>query len=696
MIKRVCALLMTFFILTSWSVSAEEMNIDELLRVFTNKVSGSRARDYTMRLWRYDKWSTLPMWKNTMKEVRSIMRERAFDEAEVVDTPADGVTQFGTWTNPLGWDVKQATLEVIEPANIPDEYRYLCNYTDNPTSLNNWSCPTPPGGIETGLVLLENPDPEELKKLDAKGKIVLVDSGSRGLKRYLAEYGVLGLVSDEIEEQNSDFINANQWLNGWTDLPGGWLMSASDDRHQFGFSISQKKAGYLRNLLRQGTTVRVRAVIDSRYYTDDTIPYATGCVKGTEPDGQEIIIGGHLLEWGANDNCTGSSAILEAIGTINDLVRSGVLPAPGRTIRLWFGHEVYGSNAFTVYNLERLRTKAIASVNCDSPAVDHELSTTSVTMVLNPNCAPSFTDALFAEIIKRYHERYIPYKHWHTEPYIMMDIFPDPMVGVPTNAITLYNFYGERTHHNSMDTIEKVDPRSLHDLSTLMAVYVYYLACAGYDETPLIERLTFDRGVGVILEKSRDMTLRLTADGDGNALGKALDEGSRTISYYAELQKQALRNIERLVQEKNRAETQKDIARYMKKTDEFCEFMTGQYREAVREKAEKESLKIVKYSKGKGTWEQEAETIIPKRTTIGTITLEGIPRDQWKVVKSSSRWWSPTNWGNASYWWCDGRRNLNEIRELVELEAGRPVVNFDLIAYYKFLKEQGLVEFVQK
>jgi hypothetical protein len=129
-----------------------------------------------------------------------------------------------------------------------------------------------------------------------------------------------------------------------------------------------KKGNYLRNLLRQGKAVRVRAVIESRYYTDDSLPYVTGRVKGSGREGEEVLIVGHMYEWGANDNCTGSSAILESVGTLNELIASGVLPRPKRSIRVWLGFEMYGSMAFAMHNLERLRTRTIASVCCDTPA----------------------------------------------------------------------------------------------------------------------------------------------------------------------------------------------------------------------------------------------------------------------------------------------------------------------------------------
>lgn len=98
---------------------------DGVLKSLAGAISGDRAYDYTMRLQRYDRFSTLPMWKKSAAEARAVMRERGFDEADIVDTPADGVTMFADWTNPIGWDVRQAALEVIEPDGLPEEERFL-------------------------------------------------------------------------------------------------------------------------------------------------------------------------------------------------------------------------------------------------------------------------------------------------------------------------------------------------------------------------------------------------------------------------------------------------------------------------------------------------------------------------------------------------------------------------------------------
>jgi len=667
--------------------------IGELVRVIRNEVSGDRARDYTMRLWQYDKWNTFPMWHNTAKEARSIMLERGFDEAEIVETPADGVTRYSTWTNPIGWDVKHATLEIVEPAGLPDEYRILCDYRDNPSSLCFYSCPTPPGGLETELVLLDRSNEEGLKAIDARGKVVLVSSNAGGLKRHLEKYGVKGILSDQIESSNRDFVNANQWLNTWSDFPGGWLMTATDSREHFAFSISQKKGEYLRDLMREGRTVRVRASIDSHYFTDGSLPYITGCVKGTGTG--DVLIVGHLFEWGANDNCTGSSSILEAVGTLNDLIREGALPRPKRSIRVWLGFELYGSMAYTVQNIDRLRNGTIACVCCDTPAENYDISTTTWNVTANFNACPSFTDAVFPEIAGTYYSRYVPYKNWKVIPFKpgRDNFFGDPMIGVPLNAVSLNN--GCHLHHNSMDTIEKVDPRSLRDLSILNAAYLYFMADAGRDDVPFLANLAFDRAVEIIREKTRESKVLAMSAPNGRALGELQAKGLRTIEYYTDLQKQAITSIERVVNEPERAGVRKELERYLKDIDRFGENMQKHFRGEIKAFAKARSMKIARYKPEKTDRDREAESIVPRRDLVGPLTLEGIPVDKWREVRSSPRWWSSRNWGATSWFWCDGERNLLEIRELMEIEAGASIRNFDIVNYFRFLEEYDMVEFVK-
>ncbi len=673
--------------------AAEGMSVTRIFDAIQTGISGNRARDYDMRLWMHDKWSTLPGWKRAVKEAETIMRERNFDEAEIGRTPADGKTKSGAWTNPLGWDVKQATLEVIEP-NLPDEFRYLCNYLDNPTSLNCWSAPTPPGGIETELVLMEGSDPAELARLNARGKIVLTGAGTRGLKRNLDPNGILGFVGDQIEEQNVDFVNANQWLNGWSDLPGGWWFTSYDSKNNFGFSISRKKADYLRGLLRRGTTVRVRAIIDSRYYADDTLDYVSGLVKGSGPEGEEVLITGHLNEWGAGDNAAGCASILESVGTLNDLIRSGILPRPKRSIRVLLGAEMYGSLPWVQKNLDRLNNKTIAAVCCDTATPNYDEATTLIGVYMNPNVCPSYTDAVFPEIVRLYLERYSQYRTFVVQPYSQGTdtYFCDPMIGVPTNWIYLSE--GAHLHHNSMDTIDKIDPRTMRELSFINAAYLYVLANAGYDDSPWIARLAFNRGIQVIRDTADGASQKLAGAKDGAALGAALAQGIERIEYYTGLQKKALASIQRIVEPARKADFQRVSLPFDAALGEFGATLSKQLRALAANQAKASGTKIVMSTPQETAWDREAATLIPKRFHFGTLFFEEIPVSEWKEVRSSPHWWSATNWASASFWWVDGKRSIIEIKRLCELEAGIPVANFDLINYYRFLEKFKYAEFI--
>lgn len=682
---------MVLLLLTAFPYTIGASDVQKLLAEIQENISGERALDYTGRMWRFDKWSTLPMWQKTAEEVQKIMVERGYDEADIIDTPADGVTQYSTWTNPIGWDVTQATLVVTEPNDIPGEYRYLCSYKYNPTSLTFFSCPTPPEGVEAELVVLEDNDPGNLRNLDTKGKILFVSSRAGQMKKYLDNKGLIGVVSDQAIK---DAPEANAWLNTWSDAAGGRLMNASDSRSSFCFSISKKKGDYLRKLIADGKTVKVRATIDSRYFTDDTLPYVTGSIAGTDKGGQEVFAGGHMFEWGANDNCTGCSIMLESVGTLNDMIKSGILPRPKRTIRLWMGQEMYGSLAFTDRYIENLK-RTVAALCVDTPAPNKDLTSATARIFMNPNVCPTFADAVLPEMFRKYYKRTRSYKFIKVDPFMggTDNFFCEPKIGAPTNFIWMEN--GSNLHHTSVDTIDKVDVRTLYDLCTVTALYLYFMANAGSDDVSYMEELTFDRGLQVILEKTREMKNRIAAAEDGETLGKVLYDGNKAIDYYTGLQQKALESILRLVPDSEKSAMRKKMSSSIKNTGEYGKLAGKQFRDAVKEKSKSESIKVIPYKKKKGDWEKTAESIVPERHHYGSLTLDGIPYDEWKDITRSPKWWSKSNWSAASFWWCNGKRNLLEIKELVELEAGRPITNFDLVTYYSLLEKHGIVTFVK-
>jgi hypothetical protein len=417
-----------------------------------------------------DRWFTFPKFHETAAYLNGAMKSAGLSHVQTIGAPADGKSQAGFWTMPLAWDVKQARLEIVEPS-VPADRRGLADYLKVPTSLGMWSGPTPPDGLIADIALSNS--------IDWKGKLVLTDKNSANLKARLVKAGALGAINGWSE--NPGLQDDRQWVNAWGDK--GWAFNAGDTP-LLSFSITPRDAKYVRELINRHGRVRVKALVESRLYTD-TYPYVTGVIPGTTDE--EVLTLGHTSEQGAHDNATGIAAMLEAMTMLRELIDSGELPKPRRTIRMLAMGELYGSMHYVAQNPERIR-KTIAAFCMDTPAAPYEAKGTEYTFHLNPHSATSFVDAFTLKLAEEYFATVK--RPWHSKPFTPgTDTFlADPMIGIPT--VWPYSGTGVHTHHNSADKPETVDSRSLRDLAIIDAAFLYFLANAGENEAPWLIEIT--------------------------------------------------------------------------------------------------------------------------------------------------------------------------------------------------------------
>src|SRR5437764_410183 len=116
----------------------------------------------------------------------------------------------------------------------------------------------------------------------------------------------------------------------------------------------------------------------------------------------------------------------------------------------------------------------------DTPAASYGLAGTEYTFYMNPRVAESYTDAFILRVAEEYFPRVG--RPWHEHAFMTgTDTYlGEPMVNVPT--VWGYSGSGVHTHHNSEDTPDRVDPRSLGDITAVNAAFLYYLANAGAPE----------------------------------------------------------------------------------------------------------------------------------------------------------------------------------------------------------------------
>ena len=605
----------------------------------------------TMRqVYSTDRWFTFPKFEETAAYLKRRLEESGLTQVEIGGASADGRTQAGFWTMPLAWDAKSARLELVEP-----ERSVLCDYQAIPAGLGMWSGPTPAEGVTAEVV-----DVNTTPWTQVKGKLVLTSKNSSGYKHQLVRYGALGAINGFSE--NPDLQNGRQWINAWGDNGWGFTKASTP---LLSFSVTPKQANHLRQLLASGKKVMVHAIADTRYY-ESRYPWVTGVLPGAVSS-EEVLVLGHTSEQGAQDNATGVSAMTEALATVARLVKSGELPRPRRTIRILLMPELYGSLSYLCAHPERTK-KTVAAMTVDTPAAPYDLAGTEYTFYMNPHVAMSYTDALILRIAQAY---FPPSRPWHwteftpgTDSYL-----GDPTVGIPD--VWSYSGTGIITHHNSEDKPETVDIRSLRDLTSVLASYLYFNASADESQLGWLSQITLDH-----VMDEMDRTASAALDGVFSGHAESGSYGLKRIAYFSDRGEEAIRSTLRLVGPDRQAQAESLLHPAISQLHMYRDWQLQRLRSAGAQEIPERI-------------DPEAEEIVVRRKRIGTIPLDDLDQDQWKGYPSGA--WDKV--ATVALYWCDGKRNLAQVIHLTRMELGR--TDLDFVGYFRFLERHGYVEFAK-
>jgi len=681
---RLCSFLLLLLPLLSAQTGRTDLQVQKVVEEVRAQVNANEAMDFVVRMHELDRWSNFPKFEESARWLQKTMHDIGLRNVEFLSAPADGVSQFGFWTMPLAWDVKQAKLEIVEPA-VPPAMRVLADYRQEPASLIMWSGPTPPGGITAEVVELRSSSVQELKSLDVKGKMVLAeaprDLAERGaLKAQLYKMGAAGMISDLTE--NRDLTNGHYWVNAWGDYGWGFTKVSSP---LVGFSITPKQGDYLRRLLGRGVKVRVKAVSDTRYYTG-SYSYASGVIQGSGSE-EEVLELGHGFELGAQDNATGVAAMLEALAAVNRAIEAGRLKPPKRGIRILAMPEDYGSAHYIATHMDGMK-RTIGAICMDTAAGPYDVAG-AYSFRMNPDVNRSYQDALIMRVAENYYagSRRSP----RASPYSpTTDSYPsDPLIGVPT--ISASGSTGAvSVHHNSEDTIDRVDPRSLRDLSAVVGAYLYYLASAGEHEIPWLAGITLNRSYENALRAVTPYLDAVLAAPNAQVLGRELYWGLAKIGYNADRDQEAVLSTLRLASPDRRDALRASLEPVLKSVRRFADDQSERLQQVANGRASelKAAVPVKAITPPADPRRAEASQIIVKRKRFGPVTLDDLPLDQRAGFPGFAGDPAPLR----LVYWCDGKRNLAEVIRLIELEQGP--MNFDFVGYFKFLAKHRYVDII--
>src|SRR5207248_10670769 len=120
--------------------------------------------------------------------------------------------------------------------------------------------------------------------------------------------------------------------------------------------------------------------------------------------------------------------------------------------------------------------RTVVALNVDSGAGAYDNDDSVMEIYANPLCCPNFADAVLLETARAYYEKRGRPDKWRLRRYSLAgdNFFCDPLIGVPHPWLAMGD--GGDFWHNSADTPERVDPRSLEDLTAIIQTFGWTMA----------------------------------------------------------------------------------------------------------------------------------------------------------------------------------------------------------------------------
>ena len=503
-------------------------------QLLIEELSGEIAWHHVREISQYHRIQASPMMRESAEYVLAQLQAYGLNDAVIESFPSDGRRSYLTQLSPVPWTIEEAELWMISPRR-----KRLARFSEIANSLVTLSTSADEEGglIDAGTGL----DPAFYDSTDVRGKIVLA-SGYGGNVHRLAvlRHGALGVVCWNDRPELPDQVR----------YTGMWPKAGERERIRWGFNISYRTARELREMLAGGEEVRLHATITNGILQDGTLDGVTATITGGRYPHQEIILMAHLdhPKPSANDNASGSAALLDIARAFQSMIADGRLPRPDRTIRFLWIAEMHGTAAWLDAHPE-VGERTCFGLNLDMVGTPADLSVLQV--IQNPASTSSILDEVVAAAAEWVGNTSIHEPrgssaplNYRVRPYSAGSdhyLFIDGAIGVPS---IMLNTWPDPYYHSSEDTPDRVDPTTLKRSELIAAATAWSLATLNpYEADDLLEvqvagaleRLRLDQRIVVdMLEtmdrQMEDVELALLVRDAGIMLGAQLDREMRAIS----------------------------------------------------------------------------------------------------------------------------------------------------------------------
>jgi hypothetical protein len=482
----------------------------DTFNAIAQEYSGEAAQEDMRQIIQYHRIQGSPMMA-AVAEQAVLPKLKAWGlEARIEQFPSDGKTRYATHISPMAWDMRSGELWVESVAGKKDFAPIrLCRYSDVPMCVSTYS----KGGQWSGELVDvgSGTSDKDYEGKDVAGKVALASGYAANVVRQaVLKHGAVGVViyPDALDRpDHPDMVRYN----------GIWPRAEELEKTSGGFQISANQYAQLKALMRQGA-VRVRGKIDATLGAG-SLTLVHAYIRGTEHPEREVLITAHLdhPKWSANDNASGSGAVMEMARTLHALIEAKKLAAPRVTIHFMWVPEYYGTMAYISSHPEARRCGAwddpraaaqfkegapciLANINMDMVGEDTVKTNSRFYATRTPDSVPSFLDALISDTMQQAREANL-YAGAGTRNYWQPEMIPytqgsdhDMLLGLGVPA-TMLGHDPDWTHHTSEDTADKSDASEFRRVGVMASAATAWMASADQEQRRLAETVEEGRAL---------------------------------------------------------------------------------------------------------------------------------------------------------------------------------------------------------
>ncbi len=440
------------------------------------ELSGELAKEHVIAITRHHRIQGSRGYREASDYVLGQLRSFGFSEedAYVESFVSDGRTTYQTWASPSGWDVKRAELRIVEPVN-----QRIVGYPEIAMSLITYSNP---GHVRAEIVYVGVGESDaDYEGKDVRGKFVLA-TGYGGSVHRLAvlKYGAAAVVCFLDDDRAAEYPDMLAYT-------GMWPRPDELEDVTFGFNLTNRQGSALRKRLARGERVVLDGTVEGTGLESFFMDLPIAVIRGTGREEEEIVFSAHLdhPKESANDNASGSAALLDIARSINALISSGRMKRPARTLRFIWVPEWNGTMAYIDRHPEMvgpsLGGKVLANLNLDMVGENLEILHSRMRFTKTPASLPSALNEIVEEAARtvagldvRTPRGSLSTFNYVVEPY---GGGSDHMMFIDRKIpAMMFSHSPDYTHHTSEDTPDKVDPVELERAEIIGAVAALFIA----------------------------------------------------------------------------------------------------------------------------------------------------------------------------------------------------------------------------